>query len=507
MTNLTKDLKDNLTQNKDRKFLRDIRLDQWFDGSQVEADIALFQQVLRQANFGRDDVVLMSLENSAGYIPINQALWRLGITAHPVSAETSASELKSDHDQNHYQGIILTKEKVQAFSSDPNLEMVALSLQTLPEMVFFYQRDLSAGRPQVPLESTLGWILNTSGTTGKPKQVGLSHEIMYKAANYDLTSHELTPDDTVLIVMPMFHINAQELIINATLLSGGKIAIAPRFSARNFWRWIKEVDATWSSIVPTIVTILLKNEASRQTFDPDNKLRFIRCASAMLALNRHEEFVKTFKIPILEGYGMTEACSQCTLNPLDAIKRGSVGKPYHTDVKIIAPDGSYTSKPNIQGEIAIAGDHVITSYLGNNTKDFHHGWFHTGDLGYFDEDGYLWLNGRIKHVIINRGGEKVSPIIVENALAELDFIQNVAVVPTPDELYGEVVTAAVILDEKFKADHQKARTLINEHARATLPKYRRPEKIFFVDSFPLNPTRKIMREELSKQLQKIEKEG
>ncbi|MFT9005877.1 MAG: AMP-binding protein, partial [Liquorilactobacillus hordei] len=197
--------------------------------------------------------------------------------------------------------------------------------------------------------------------------------------------------------------------------------------------------------------------------------------------------------------GMTESCSQCTLNPLDNIKIGSVGKPYHTDVAIIDGD-DFTDAPGVHGEIAIRGDHVITTYLDPHPDSFKDSWFLTGDLGYFDEEGYLWLEGRSKDVI-NHGGEKVSPSVVEDVLGNLDFIKQVAVVGLPDDLYGEVVAAAVIDDTKDSENQAKHRQRIIDYAATHLAKYRRPTEIFFLNEFPLNATRKILRPKLAEILQ------
>lgn len=504
MTKLTTDLTTHLKQNADRQIVRDLTVNRWFTGQDLLDEIAHIKGILTAANFGRDDVVLMALPNTAAFLPINQALWQLGATAHPIAGVTPAGEVLEDYRSHNYAGVIVTSEQAEAFADEDNLIAHPLDLATNPDLQLLFRADLEAGRPAEPTEESFGWIMNTSGTTGKPKQVGLTHDMMRRAAQYDLESHQLTAEDTVLIVMPMFHINAQELIINSTLLSDGKLIIAPKFSASRFWTWINEYNAAWSSVVPTIVTMLLKNEKSRLAFNPDHNLRFIRCASAMLPVQRHEEFVKAFKVPILEGWGMTESCSQCTLNPLDNIKVGSVGKPYATEVAVYV-DGHYTTVPGIKGELAIRGDHVIKGYLDKNrNQDFYDGWFHTGDLGYFDNEGYLWLAGRLKH-IINHGGEKVSPIIVENLLAELPFVDNVAVVGTPDDLYGEAVTAAIIANDRYAGNEEAMKRQITELAEARLPKYRRPTKVFFVDHFPLNATNKIMREALSAQLVEMER--
>lgn len=165
---------------------------------------------------------------------------------------------------------------------------------TKPDLAFFYKPNLPAGRSCQPSEDSLGLILNTSGTTGKPKQVGLTHAMMQNAAQYDKDSHRLTADDTVLVVMPMFHMNAQMILTTSSLLAGGRIAIAPKLSASRFWNWVEEANAYWSSVVPTIVMILLKSEKALAAYQaqPQNRLRFIRCASAMLPVSRHKQFLE-----------------------------------------------------------------------------------------------------------------------------------------------------------------------------------------------------------------------
>lgn len=504
MTKLTEKLQQHLQKNHNRKFIRDIYLNQWFTGDEIEEDITKLQEVFKVIGLGNGDTIFMSIRNSAVYIPINQALWRYGITAHPVADNSANKELVNDYQDNKYPAMIFTADKVKEFSRFPELNFELIKLNTFPEgLVIINRKDIEANPNRVPTEDSYGWILNTSGTTGKPKQVGLTHQIMWQAALYDSKSHQLTANDIVLIVMPMFHINAQEQIIVSTLFSDGKLVIAPKFSASSYWNWISDYDCTWSSVVPTIVTILLKNKNSQKAFNPRHHLRFIRCASAMLPVERQQEFTEHFHVPILEGYGMTESCSQCTINPLDNIKVGSVGKPYGTEVAIYS-NNSFTSKPHEMGEIAIRGNHVITSYLNATPeaqKDFQDGWFLTGDLGYFDEEGYLWLNGRRKH-IINHGGEKINPTIVEGTLGNLDFVKDVAVVGTTDKLYGENVAAAIILQDGINVS-EDLKQYIFSYTEEKLAKYRRPTEIYFINQFPLNPTGKVLRPQLVKQLEKI----
>jgi Acyl-CoA synthetases (AMP-forming)/AMP-acid ligases II len=347
-----------------------------------------------------------------------------------------------------------------------------------------------------PDEDDLALIMNTSGTTGKPKRVGLTHRILLNGVKHDIESHKMTSEDTSLLVMPMFHINAQAVVILATRLSGGKLVIAEKFSASKFWNEVKENNVTWVSVVPTIVNILLINQKANENYSDDIRLRFVRCSSFALPLDKLTAFQTRFHTRILEGYGMTETASQCTINPFDAPKVGSAGKPFETDLGIMIDD-QITKRPQQIGEIVVRGDHVISDYLDPHPESFKNGWFLTGDLGYLDEDGYLFVKGRKKD-IINHGGEKVAPAQVENVLSQLNFVKEVSVIGTPDTLYGEAVTAVVISDGE--QDEELERQKIMAHAKATLANYEQPTRIFFVNDYPRNATGKVIRLKLRQQV-------
>jgi len=306
----------------------------------------------------------------------------------------------------------------------------------------------------------------------------------------------MTSNDTTMIVMPMFHINAQAISILSTRLSGGKIVVTEKFSASKFWNQVRDNGVTWVSVVPTIVNILLINQKSLAAYSDDIKLRFVRCSSFALPLEKLTEFQTKFHTQILEGYGLTETASQCTINPFDKPKVGSAGKAFKTDVEIMN-DGKIIHQANQIGEIVVRGDHVISSYLDPHPDSFKDGWFLTGDLGYLDEDNYLFVKGRKKD-IINRGGEKVAPAQVENVISQLNFVKEVSVIATPDSLYGEAVTAVVIT--RGERSEELIRQKIMAHAKATLAKYEQPTRIFFVQDYPRNATGKVIRVKLREQV-------
>lgn len=484
----------------------------WITGAVFRQDIEKIQEELTALKIGYQDLILVCLDNSAAYPELMQALWSLGAIVHPISGTTPSAQIMSEFKAHDYVGLIVEDHLQADLQSAFALTEVRTELATSKELTFLGLTKTIAMRAKSPRaevrEDDLALILNTSGTTGKPKRVGLTHRIMLNAARHDAVSQEMSEKDTTMIMMPMFHINAQVMSVLSTRISGGKILVTPKFSASNFWRQVAENQVTWGSIVPTIVSILLLNEkanAQYKQYQAQIHLRFLRSSSFALPENKLVAFQENYHTQILEGYGMTEASSQCTINPLKAPKIGSAGKAFGTDVAIIEKDGFHTIDTGI-GEIAIRGDHVIHDYMDPNPSSFKDGWFLTGDLGYFDKDGYLFVKGRKKEMI-SRGGEKVAPAFVENVLNELDFIAQVAVIGMPDDIYGEEVTAVVKSRQgaPVQAIQKKA---IKELAAKKLASYERPTRIEFVNEFPLNATGKILRPKLmdwleNKQLEEI----
>ncbi|KRO08029.1 acyl-CoA synthetase family protein [Paucilactobacillus hokkaidonensis] len=377
-------------------------------------------------------------------------------------------------------------------------------MNTFASLPVFVNTAITANREFMPAdepnEDDLALILNTSGTTGKPKRVGLTHRLLNNAAQHNITSHQMGSDDTAMIVMPMFHINAQVMSCLSTRLSGGRLVITSKFSASHFWQQVSDNNVTWVSVVPTIVSILLINDKANALYLQlkDNiNLRFVRCSSFALPENKFSAFQERFDTQILEGYGMTETASQCTLNPFGAPKIGSAGKAVGTQLAILVDDQYQTNNTDI-GEIMVRGDHVINDYMDSQPESFKNGWFLTGDLGYLDEDGYLFVKGRSKDMI-NRGGEKVAPAEVQSVLSQIDFVAEVAVIGMPDDLYGEAVTAVVKPKDLF-ANHDQLKQQLQEYAQKNLAKFEQPTLVYFVTDFPRNPTGKILRPQLKEEL-------
>lgn len=505
MTKLTTALTQQLRTDSTQAIIKAVDDSQWLTKGIFQADVTRIMTALTNAKIGYQDQVLICLDNSCAYPELMQGLWELGVVAHPVSASTPAKQLLAEWKEQDYVAMIIDPKLEDDLLMELMLNSSTLNLQSTSKLKLLVDLKKMLPRKSAPIgeikEDDLALILNTSGTTGKPKRVGLTHEMLFNGATYDAQSQRMTAADTTLITMPMFHINAQVISVLAMRLADGKIVVAPKFSASHFWQQIAKNQITWTSVVPTIISILLLNQQANLQYHQYQrilKLRFLRSSSFALPEDKLRAFERRFQTQILEGYGMTETTSQCTINPFDAPKVGSAGQPYKTEIAFLIK-GQLTQQPFQVGEIAVKGDHVIHDYLDAHQESFQDGWLLTGDLGYFDADGYLFIKGRIKEMI-SRGGEKVAPVTVENKLNQLDFISQVAVIGLPDEIYGETVTAVVLLTENDAHDYQVERQQIFDYAAKTLARYQRPTQVYFVDKFPLNATGKVIRSQLRQQI-------
>lgn len=504
MTKLTQQLTNKLENGQNTELIKDEVIASWFTGRQLIEDVANLRQHFINLKVKRGDIALISLANSALYPILMQSLWELGVIAHPVAATTPLSQLQAEFNEYDYTLLIVGIEVATGIVNDAVLEETSVKLNTTNKLSIFVNSAITGKRiftePTGPLEEDVALILNTSGTTGKPKRVGLSHKQLYQAAVHNIASHALTTADTTMIVLPLSHINAQVIACLSTRLSGGKMVIAKKFSASHFWQQVSTNGVTWVSMVPTIISILLLNEKSRASYSQlqaQIRLRFIRSASFSLPEVKLMDFERQFHTRVIEGYGMTETAGQITLNPLDAPKIGSTGKAVATDIAILV-DGQLETGNTRVGEIVLRGDHVISDYVDPHPESFTDGWLMTGDIGYLDEDGYLFVKGRIRDMI-NHGGEKVAPAEVESVLSELDLVADVAVIGLPDDLYGEAVTAVIKTKQTAASEFAQTKEVMR-FVKKNLAVFEQPTRVYFVDKFPRNASGKVVRAELKKQL-------
>ncbi|WP_125589103.1 AMP-binding protein [Companilactobacillus jidongensis] len=494
MSKLTTQLKQQLTNNPTRPIMQDAEK-HWYTGSELNEERETWLQYFQNQGIGYNDVVLVALNNSVTYSLVTQTLWEIGAIVHPINPAVTEIQLSEFEEQYNYSAMILNSDIEEPDTLETTFEKRP-KLTTLHETeVELYIRKIhEAHLAKEPFDNQFAVIMHTSGTTGKPKRVGLTHEQLFANANNIIDSEDLTDFDRTMIVMPLFHVNAMVISNLATRLSDGQLIFRPKFSAHLFWKEVFDEQLTWVSLTPAIIEILLQRDEQPKS----NKLRFLRTASAPLLPSTHEEFRYRFDIPLIESYGMTEAASQIAQNPLNAPKQNSVGLTYGTDVKIL--DGNLNELDvNEVGEIAVKGESVIDHYLDPQPETFSDGYLLTGDLGKIDSDGYLFIVGRRKEMII-RGGENVNPLAVEDCLKVLTFIKEIAVIGTPDKIFGEAVTAVIITNDN-QTDHRYQLALLKNLANNQLMPAERPTEYIFGQSLPKNATGKVQRNLLAKEIE------
>jgi acyl-CoA synthetase (AMP-forming)/AMP-acid ligase II len=353
-----------------------------------------------------------------------------------------------------------------------------------------------AGASQVAVSSRGGGIfLCTSGTTGTPKGILLREDQLGHVAATVAAHHQLTPADRGYCCLPLFHVNAEVVGLLATLAAGARLVLDARFSRRGFWEMIEAQRITWINAVPAIIAILAMD---RPAGARSGRVRFVRSASAPLAPATLRRFEEAFGIPVVETYGMTEAASMITANPLAGPRKaGSAGLPAGPEVRVAERRGSRSVPCQAfeVGQVQIRGQGVIRQYASGGTAGVidHEGWLDTGDIGHLDEDGYLFLAGRSDDVI-NRGGEKIYPREIEDFLLAQPGVWSVAVVAAHDEVLGARPVAYVVPAGTWPG--QELAAALREACEATLPRAKRPSAFHLVQELPLGSTGKVARRRL-----------
>lgn len=361
-----------------------------------------------------------------------------------------------------------------------------------PDGDHFARDGSSAAKLTTPAAGDMALLMYTSGTTGVPKGVPLSHANLLHGARSVAGWHGLGPDDRVLSALPLYHINGQVIATLTPFVSGGSIVAPRRFSASRWWDMVDRYQCTWLNMVPTIIAYLLNAEP--QGGDASHSsVRFGRSASAPLPVEHHQAFERRFGIPIIEAMGMTETASVIFCNPQDPAGRryGSPGLPCGVEARIAGKEGGQVADGEV-GEVILRGPNVMQGYFDNPTetaKAFDaEGWLRTGDLGYRDAQGYFVITGRIKELII-KGGENIAPREIDEALLAHDAILEAAAVGLPDADYGQEIYAAVTLKPGVSTDTEA----LLHHCRETLGRYKAPREIRIVDELPKGPSGKVQR--------------
>jgi acyl-CoA synthetase (AMP-forming)/AMP-acid ligase II len=349
---------------------------------------------------------------------------------------------------------------------------------------------LSDDPVEEPSPEAVALFLHTSGTTSRPKGVPLRHENLCANALNMARWYSLTSADVSLCVMPLFHVHGLVFSTLAFLAVGAQVVMPEKFSASAFWPTVAAYRATVVSAVPTILrTLLLRADDDHAPTGSEHTLRFLRSSSAALPAADFHKLEARFGVPLIEAYSMTDAAHQMCASPLDGERRGgSVGVGAHVEVAILDDDGNELG-PDREGEVCVRGRNVMRGYHNNpaaNAAAFVNGWFRTGDRGKKSADGYITLVGRLKE-LINRAGEKISPVEIDEVLASHPGVIEVVTFAMPDEKYGEEVAAAVVLHPGTTTEE------LADHVRARLAPFKVPKRFFVTDAIPKTATGKVQR--------------
>jgi acyl-CoA synthetase (AMP-forming)/AMP-acid ligase II len=459
--------------------------------NQLSAEVLSFQKKLAKLGVTPQAAVSIALPNTYEFIvAFLAAAWQRGIAA-PLNAAYKQEEFEFYIDDLKSAVALVPK---GSFAQDGAAVRAARKYKAAIAECYWNGREVVLdlkdegklkGKGNQKVEKAqpddIALVLHTSGTTGRPKAVPLTHRNLTRTMKNIKATYDLRPADRTMLVMPLFHVHGLLAGFLAPLYSGGSVIVPPKFSASEFWDDFITHKANWYTAVPTIHQILLKNPPPQTK----PKIRFIRSCSSPLSPTTFHQLEETYGAPVLEAYAMTEAAHQMTSNPLPPGKRqpGSVGIGQGVEVAILDGEGKEVPQGS-EAEICIRGENVTKGYLNNpeaNKSSFtSNGFFRTGDQGKKDKDGYVIITGRIKE-LINKGGEKISPIELDNVLARHPKVGEAVSFAIPDEMYGQEVAVAVVPKSGQKITEEELKDWVADK----LAKFKVPKKVCFPLLFSL----------------------
>jgi acyl-CoA synthetase (AMP-forming)/AMP-acid ligase II len=430
------------------------------------------------------DVVAVMLPNRVSFAVARFAAWRLGAAVTPISPTLTPAE---------------------ASYQIEDAGAAALVVGTAPEFNAPVPAVLSTAElmsaPDTPVEAVLhsddalALLIYTSGTTGRPKGVKLDHANLNAMCRMTIDVFSITSEDHSLLILPLFHVNGIVVGMLTPLIAGGCATIAGRFSPKTFFDQIEHSRATYFSAVPTIYTML--SDLPAEVAPDTSSVRFAICGAAPASVELLTKFETRYRIPLIEGYGLSEGTCASTVNPLHGKRKpGTVGLPLPGQTIRILGTDNQDAPAGAAGEVLVQGPNVMRGYLNRpeeTAKTIVDGWLHTGDVGRFDEDGYLVLVDRAKDMII-RGGENIYPKEIETIVYQLPAIAEAAVVGRAHPVYGEEPVLFVSLNSgaDITADG------VHRHLRGSLSKYKLPVEITILDDLPKNAVGKLDKPALRK---------
>jgi acyl-CoA synthetase (AMP-forming)/AMP-acid ligase II len=459
------------------------------DNATFAAEVRGMFSALVELGIGPGDVVAVVLPNSVDLVTVMFAAWRLGAALTPVNPALTEHEALYQVTDSGARLVVV---------DDVSLSKVKGAVARVCVIDELLRRDdpTDAGPPRTEPEE-LALVIYTGGTTGRPKGVMLDHANLAATAAMIVEWFEMTGADRCLLVLPLFHVNGIMVSVVSPLVAGGSTVIAPRFDPKTFWDLVQRFRPTFFSAVPTIYAMLTGLPAEVR---PDtSSLRCAVCGAAPMPAAAIGDFEDRYGVGILEGYGQSEGTVVTTANPLNGTRKpGTVGLPLPGQEVLIVGDDDEPVTSGQVGEVTVRGPNVMRGYLGKPEETAHTlrgGWLHSGDVGRFDDDGYLVLVDRLKDMII-RGGENIYPKEIEDALYAHSSVADAAVVGRPDPLFGEEPVAFIVLRPGLVAEPDE----LIEHCRTLLAKFKVPRAVYITTDLPKTPIGKIAKSVLRERL-------
>jgi long-chain acyl-CoA synthetase len=460
-------------------------VDRSLTSGEFAAEVERVAGGLAGLGIGRGDVVATMLPNRVELVVVMFAAWRLGAVLTPVNPALTGDEAGYQLADAGAKLVVVSEATERCVQGS---EAQVLRVDELGSL----EGEAPAHDPAA---DDTALLIYTSGTTGRPKGVILDHANVAAMVGMVVAHLQVGPEDRALVALPLFHVNGLVVSILTPLSVGGSTVILEKFSKATFWDSVAEHRPTYFSLVPAMYLMF---NAMEETPDA-SMLRFCVCGAAPVPAEALKAFHEKFGTPIIEGYGLSETTVATNIDPLDGPRKpGSVGPGLPgTEVRVV-DENDEPVPTGERGQVVMRGPQIMRGYLNRpeeTEETLRGGWLHSGDVGYLDEDGYLFLVDRTKDMII-RGGENIYPTEIENALVSHDAVLEAAVVGRPDDMLGEVPVAFVAFNEGAEADVDE----LLAFAKERLAKYKVPTEVRIVDALPRNPVGKLdkptMREEV-----------
>ena len=526
-SNLRELLQQRVSERPDAIFLFSESDDRQWTYAEFDRAVNRVANMLKAHGIGKSDVVSLLMPNSAEYVIAYFACWKIGALAGPVNSLLKQEEIEWVVGNSEAKLMLMGSQyllsvsaldpggsipRASAGGTAPGIKSTSLDVSSRPPAhaggtdlcprLVFDNVAITDDFPDIldpvdlrPDDEAI--IIYTSGTTGKPKGCLLTHANLIANARQIAEWMNFGENDRLLTVMPLFHMNAVSVTTMTALYAGGSTVVSPKFSASRFWDIIEKYQITSFGSVATMLSMLLeRRHPGGEPAGSRRSLRFAMCGSAPVPSEILKKFEETFGVLVIEGYGLSESTCRSTFNPPNEDRRpGSCGKPIGNEMRVVdendneVPDG-------VLGEIVLRGPNILKGYFKNpeaTAKAFANGWFHTGDIGYRDADGFFYIADRKSDMII-RGGENIYPREIDDVLYTHPAVAHAAVIGVPDELYGEEVAAFIVLKEGAQTTADEIVGFCREH----LADFKCPKTVHFVDDIPKGPTGKLLKRELAK---------